>query len=68
MFRLIQIHRSNSMIWQLIPGRKKMASQHPDVVSELDGLIKNARTVSTIGKFNFPEEQDEPESARAHEK
>lgn len=47
---------------------KNVANQHLDVVSELDGLIKNARTVSTIGKFNFPKEQDEPESARADEK
>ena len=47
---------------------KNIASQYPEVVAELDGLIKNARTVSPIKKFNFPEEQDEPDSARAHER
>jgi arylsulfatase A-like enzyme len=31
-----------------------VAAQHPEVVRELDQLIKRARTVSLIGKFNFP--------------
>jgi arylsulfatase A len=47
---------------------RNIASQHPQVVAELDALIKNARTVSPIQKFNFPKAQTEPASARAHEK
>jgi arylsulfatase A-like enzyme len=33
---------------------RDIASQHPKVVAELDGLLKNARNVSPIEKFNFP--------------
>jgi arylsulfatase A-like enzyme len=33
---------------------RDIASQHPKVVAELDELLKNARNVSPIEKFNFP--------------
>lgn len=37
------------------PGEKNnLAAANPEIVRELDGLIKSARTVSPIGKFNFP--------------
>ncbi len=37
------------------PGEKNnIAAENPEIVSELDGLLKQARTVSPIGKFNFP--------------
>jgi hypothetical protein len=37
------------------PGEtNNLAAQNEEVVRELDQLIKNARTVSPIEKFNFP--------------
>ncbi|OUX38398.1 MAG: arylsulfatase [Kiritimatiellaceae bacterium TMED266] len=37
------------------PGEQNnIAQQHPDVVAELDMLIKSARTVSPVEKYNFP--------------
>jgi arylsulfatase A-like enzyme len=33
---------------------RDIASQHPRVVAELDGLLKKARSISPIEKFNFP--------------
>jgi arylsulfatase A len=37
------------------PGEKNnIAAANTEVVRELDGLLKNARTVSAIEKFNFP--------------
>lgn len=37
------------------PGEKSnIAAENPEIVRELDGLLKQARTVSPIGKFNFP--------------
>jgi arylsulfatase A-like enzyme len=33
---------------------RDIASQHPKVVAELDELLKNARSISPIEKFNFP--------------
>jgi arylsulfatase A-like enzyme len=34
-----------------------VAAQHAEVVHELDALLKSARTVSPVAKFNFPVEQ-----------
>jgi arylsulfatase A-like enzyme len=34
--------------------KNNVAAQNPEVVRELDQLIKGARTVSPINKFNFP--------------
>lgn len=45
-----------------------IADQHPEVVAELDALIKGARTASPEGDFNFPLERKMINSARAHEK
>jgi len=51
------------------PGEKKnVAGQHPEVVAELDALIKGARTVSPVDKFNFPLKRKSGNAARAHEK
>jgi arylsulfatase A-like enzyme len=51
------------------PAEKiNLASQHPEVVKELDALIKGARTVSPVEKFNFPTKRNDYPSARAHEK
>ena len=37
------------------PGEQhNVARQHPEVVAELDKLIKGARTVSPVADFNFP--------------
>jgi arylsulfatase A len=36
---------------------KNVASQQPEVVKELDALLKGARTVSPVEKFNFPAEE-----------
>jgi arylsulfatase A len=47
---------------------RNIASLHPEVVVELDGLIKNARTVSPIERFNFPLMQNEPAFVQPHEK
>jgi len=33
---------------------RDIASQHPKVVAELDELLKNARSISPIERFNFP--------------
>ena len=55
MWRLIRIPRSNSTISRKIPVRaNNVAAQNQEVVRELDRLIKGARTVSPIEKFNFP--------------
>ncbi|VGO14843.1 Arylsulfatase [Pontiella desulfatans] len=45
-----------------------VAGQHPEVVAELDALIKGARTVSPVEKFNFPLKRNSGNAARAHEK
>jgi arylsulfatase A len=45
-----------------------VAGQHPEVVAELNALIKGARTVSPVEKFNFPLKRNDSPSARAHEK
>ena len=37
------------------PGEKNnIAEKHPEIVRELDALLKGARTVSPVEKFNFP--------------
>ncbi len=33
---------------------KNLAASNPEIVRDLDALIKNARTVSPVDKFNFP--------------
>ncbi len=45
-----------------------LAMQHPEVVSELDRLIKSARTTSPNPKWNFPGSQNASKEAMAHEK
>ena len=45
-----------------------VAADHPMVVAKLNKLIKNARTVSTVPKFNFPLNPSRERSANAHEK
>jgi arylsulfatase A-like enzyme len=45
-----------------------VAADHPMVVAKLNKLIKNARTVSTVPKFNFPLNRGSDRSANAHEK
>lgn len=48
--------------------QNNISAQHPEVVAELNALIKNARTVSPVGDFNFPLRRKMVNSARAHEK
>jgi len=48
--------------------KNNISAQHPEVVAELNALIKNARTVSPVGDFNFPLRRKMVNSARAHEK
>ncbi len=51
------------------PGEtQNVAAEHPEVVAELDALVRNARTVSPISEFNFPLQNRSSRSARAHEK
>ncbi|VGO20834.1 hypothetical protein [Pontiella sulfatireligans] len=44
-----------------------IAGQHVEVATELDALIKGARTVSPVEKFNFPLNPWRDKSAMAHE-
>lgn len=51
------------------PGEENnIAGQHSEVVAELDALLKGARTVSPVEKFNFPLKRKTHRSASAHEK
>lgn len=51
------------------PGEKNnIAAQHPEVVAELDAIIRSARTVSPVEEFNFPLQTKSIRSGRAHEK
>ena len=34
---------------------KNIAAQHPEIVRELDALLKGARTISPLERFNFPQ-------------
>jgi arylsulfatase A-like enzyme len=43
-----------------------VAGKHPELVKELDNLIKNARTVSPVPKFNFPGKVERVQEASAH--
>lgn len=47
--------------------QNNIAAQHPEVAAELNELIKGARTVSSIDKFNFPLKVKSHRSAKAHE-
>jgi arylsulfatase A len=47
---------------------QNIAARHPNVVRELDRLIKEARTVSPVAKFNFPDNRQAPREAMAHER
>jgi arylsulfatase A-like enzyme len=44
-----------------------VADQHPEIVAELNALIKGARTVSPVADFNFPLERTAVTAGRAHE-
>jgi arylsulfatase A len=41
---------------------KNLASLHPAIVRELNALLKGARTVSPVDKFNFPKQSGEGNS------
>ena len=38
-----------------IGEENNIASNHPDIVNELDNLLLEARSVSPISRFNFPQ-------------
>ena len=45
-----------------------VADQHPELVAQLDALIKGARTASPVHDFNFPKRRKKTRAAMAHEK
>ena len=51
------------------PGESNnLAALHPEVVQELDALLRQARTESPIDRFNFPLSQPRNRAATAHDR